>query len=44
MILATTTGTTSTHRVEGMVKNAIYGIITAKAMGIEKSNCWYSEC
>ena len=36
MILATTTGTSSTHRVEGMVKNAIYGIITAKACGIEK--------
>ena len=35
MILATTTGTSSTHRVEGMVKNAIYGIITAKACGIE---------
>jgi glycine/sarcosine/betaine reductase complex component C subunit alpha len=36
MILATTTGTSSTHRVEGMVKNAVYGIITAKACGIEK--------
>lgn len=36
MFLATTTGTSSTHRVEGMVKNAVYGIITAKAMGIEK--------
>ena len=36
MILATTTGTSSTHRVEGMVKNAIYGIITARACGIEK--------
>ncbi|HVI21437.1 MAG TPA: glycine/sarcosine/betaine reductase complex component C subunit alpha [Bacillus sp. (in: firmicutes)] len=36
MIIATTTGTSSTHRVEGMVKNAIYGIITAKACGIEK--------
>jgi hypothetical protein len=36
MISATTTGTSSTHRVEGMVKNAIYGIITAKACGIEK--------
>lgn len=35
MIIATTTGTSSTHRVEGMVKNAIYGIITAKASGIE---------
>ncbi len=33
MFLATTTGTSSTHRIEGMVKNAIYGIITAKAMG-----------
>ena len=36
MLIATTTGTSSTHRVEGMVKNAIYGIITAKACGIEK--------
>ena len=36
MMIATTTGTSSTHRVEGMVKNAIYGIITAKACGIEK--------
>ncbi|AOT72419.1 glycine/sarcosine/betaine reductase complex component C subunit alpha [Geosporobacter ferrireducens] len=35
MFLATTTGTSSAHRVEAMVKNAIYGIITAKAMGIE---------
>ena len=35
MIIATTTGTSSPHRVEAMVKNGIYGIITAKAMGIE---------
>lgn len=35
MFLATTTGTSSAHRVEGMVKNALYGIITAKAMGIK---------
>lgn len=35
LILATTTGTSSTHRVEGMVKNALYGIIAAKALGIE---------
>jgi len=35
MFLATTTGTSSAHRVEGMVKNALYGIVTAKAMGIE---------
>lgn len=35
MYLATTTGTSSTHRVEAMVKNALYGIITAKANGIE---------
>ncbi|HWQ30697.1 MAG TPA: glycine/sarcosine/betaine reductase complex component C subunit alpha [Negativicutes bacterium] len=36
LILATTTGTSSTHRVEGMVKNALYGIIAAKAIGIKK--------
>lgn len=35
MFIATTTGTSSTDKVEGMVKNAIYGIITAKACGIE---------
>ncbi|WP_428978981.1 glycine/sarcosine/betaine reductase complex component C subunit alpha [Clostridium tanneri] len=35
MFLATTTGTSSMHRTEAMVKNALYGIITAKAMGIE---------
>ena len=34
MFLATTTGTSSTDRVEGMVKNAIYGIIAAKTCGI----------
>jgi len=33
MFLATTTGTSAAHRVEAMIKNAIYGIITAKAMG-----------
>ena len=31
--IANTTGTSSTDRVEGMVKNAIAGIITAKACG-----------
>ncbi|MCK9443208.1 MAG: glycine/sarcosine/betaine reductase complex component C subunit alpha [Tissierellaceae bacterium] len=35
MIIATTTGTSSPHRVEAMIKNGIYGIITAKSMGIE---------
>jgi hypothetical protein len=35
MFLATTTGTASSHRVEAMVKNALYGIIAAKAMGTE---------
>ncbi|MDO4670069.1 MAG: glycine/sarcosine/betaine reductase complex component C subunit alpha [Aerococcus sp.] len=34
VILATTTGTTSTVRTEGMVLNAINGIIAAKAIGI----------
>ena len=33
MTIATTTGTYSTNRVESMVRNAISGIITAKAMG-----------
>lgn len=35
MILATTTGTTSTNRVEGMALNAISGIAAAKAIGIK---------
>jgi len=35
MYIATTTGTSSTDRVEGMVKNALYGIIAAKACGIK---------
>lgn len=34
MILATTTGTSATERVEAMARNAIYGIIAAKAIGI----------
>ncbi|HHY09526.1 MAG TPA: glycine reductase, partial [Firmicutes bacterium] len=34
MLLATTTGTSATERVEAMVKNAIHGIATAKAQGI----------
>ncbi len=33
MYLATTTGTSSADRIEGMIKNAIYGIIAAKASG-----------
>jgi len=36
MYIATTTGTSSTDRVEGMVKNALFGIITAKASGVKK--------
>ncbi|NLK65105.1 MAG: glycine reductase [Tissierellia bacterium] len=35
MFIATTTGTSSTDKIEGMVKNAVYGIITAKACGIK---------
>ncbi|WDV46925.1 glycine/sarcosine/betaine reductase complex component C subunit alpha [Clostridiaceae bacterium M8S5] len=35
MLIATTTGTSSPHRVEAMVKNGLYGIITAKSLGIE---------
>jgi len=36
LIISTTTGTSSTNRAEAMVKNALYGIITAKAIGIER--------
>lgn len=35
MIIATTTGTTSPHRIEAMVKNAISGVIAAKSIGID---------
>lgn len=35
MYIATTTGTSSTNRIEAMVINGINGIITAKAMGIK---------
>lgn len=34
MFVANTTGTSSADRIEGMIKNAVYGIITAKACGI----------
>ncbi|MCI2059152.1 MAG: glycine reductase [Oscillibacter sp.] len=33
MFVANTTGTSSADRIEGMIKNAVYGIITAKACG-----------
>lgn len=33
MYVATTTGTSSADRIEGMIKNAVYGIIAAKACG-----------
>lgn len=36
MFLATTTGTSSPNRTEGMVKNALYGIIAAKAAGVKE--------
>lgn len=36
MYLATTTGTADTDRVCAMVKNAVYGIIAAKADGVEE--------
>lgn len=35
MFLATTTGTSAPQRNIAMVKNALYGIVTAKAMGVE---------
>ena len=35
MILASTTGTSATIRGEAMLRNAVYGIATAKAMGIK---------
>ena len=33
MFIATTTGTSATNRTEAMFKNALYGIVAAKAMG-----------
>lgn len=35
MFIATTTGVSSSYLLEAMVKNAIYGIVTAKANGIK---------
>lgn len=35
MYIATTTGTSSTNRIEGMVLNGLYGIIAAKSAGVE---------
>ena len=35
MILASTTGTSSTVRGEAMLRNAVYGIATAKALGVK---------
>ena len=34
MFIASTTGTTATDRIEAMVRNAVYGIATAKALGL----------
>lgn len=36
MFIATTTGTASADRIEGMIKNAIYGVIAAKASGVKE--------
>jgi len=36
ILLATTTGTAAADRVEAMVKNAVYGNIVAKALGIKE--------
>ena len=35
MILATTTGTSATNRIEAMIRNAVYGISAAKSIGIK---------
>lgn len=35
MFVANTTGTSSADRIEGMIRNAVYGIITAKACGVQ---------
>jgi len=43
ILLATTTGTAAADRVEAMVKNAVYGNIVAKALGI-KEPLLHIEC
>ena len=35
MLVASSTGTAATHRPEAMLRNAIYGVAVAKALGIE---------
>lgn len=35
LIIATTTGTSSSNRIPAMIKNAVYGNIVAKSLGIE---------
>jgi glycine/sarcosine/betaine reductase complex component C subunit alpha len=35
MLIASCTGTAATHRGEAMIRNTVYGIAVAKAMGIE---------
>lgn len=35
MFIANTTGTSSSDRIEGMIKNAVYGLICAKACGVK---------
>lgn len=35
MILATTTGSSAVNRIESMIRNTIYGIATAKSVGIK---------
>ncbi|KXS41833.1 MAG: fatty acid/phospholipid biosynthesis enzyme, partial [Candidatus Frackibacter sp. T328-2] len=36
LIIATSTGTSATDRISAMIKNALYGIIAAKATGVEE--------
>ena len=36
MFVANTTGTSSADRIEGMIKNAVYGIIAAKVCGVKE--------
>lgn len=44
MFIANTTGTSSADRIEGMIKNTIYGMITAKACGLEPPDSRNPEC
>ena len=44
MFIANTTGTSSADRIEGMIKNTIYGIISCKGVWSGASDSGNPEC